>query len=88
LFVDSTNTHEPSDTIDTVIPHEPLEEPNRPVYATDIHLRESINHLTKANKELNTKYTLHQSADALAEQQDAEKLEIEKNQRGDETNGR
>ena len=66
MFVDSTNTHEPSDTIDTVIPHEPLEEPNRQVYATVIHLRESINHLTKVNKELNTKYNNQREFVSLA----------------------
>jgi signal transduction histidine kinase len=66
LFVDSTDTHEPRDTIDTVIPHEPLEEPNRQVYATVIHLRESINHLTKVNKELNTKYNNQREFVSLA----------------------
>jgi signal transduction histidine kinase len=66
LFADSTNTHERSDTIDTVIPHEPLEEPNREVYATVIHLRESINHLKKVNKELNTKYNKQREFVSLA----------------------
>jgi signal transduction histidine kinase len=66
LFVDSTTTHERSDTIDTVIPHEPLEEPNRQLNATVIDLRESINHLHKVNKELNTKYNKQREFVSLA----------------------
>ena len=54
-FVNSSNSHERSD-INTATTDEPLEESNRQVNATDIHLRESINHLKEVNKELNTKY--------------------------------
>ncbi|MGB7956819.1 MAG: hypothetical protein WCF23_22835, partial [Candidatus Nitrosopolaris sp.] len=52
----SINSHERSDTINTATTDESLEESNRQVNATDIRLRESINHLKEDNKELNTKY--------------------------------
>ena len=45
-----------SDRIHTATKDEPLEESNRQVNATVIHLKESINHLKEVNKDLNTKY--------------------------------
>jgi len=56
LSAKSSNNHERGDTINTVTTDEPLEESNGQVNATDIHLRESIDHLKEDNKELNTKY--------------------------------
>jgi signal transduction histidine kinase len=55
LSAKSTNSHERSD-INTATKDKSLEESNRHVNATDIHLRESINQLREDNKELNTKY--------------------------------
>ena len=55
-----------SDTINTARTDEPLEEPNRQLNATVIHLRESINHLKKVNKELNAKYNRQREFVSLA----------------------
>jgi signal transduction histidine kinase len=55
LVVNFSNSHERSD-INTGTTDDPLEESNRQVDASDIHLRESINHLKEVNKELITKY--------------------------------
>ncbi|MGC1930367.1 MAG: HAMP domain-containing sensor histidine kinase, partial [Candidatus Nitrosopolaris sp.] len=55
-----------SDTINTATRHEPLEESNRQDNATVIHLKESINHLKKVNKELNTKYNKQREFVSLA----------------------
>jgi signal transduction histidine kinase len=55
LVVNFSNSHERSD-INTVTTDDPLEESNKQVNATDIHLRESISHLKEVNKELNAKY--------------------------------
>ena len=66
MFADSSNTRERSDIINTVIPDEPLEESNRQLNATVDHLRESINHLKKLNKELNAKYNKQREFVSLA----------------------
>jgi signal transduction histidine kinase len=55
LFVSFSNSHERSD-INTATTDKSLEESNRQVNASDIHLRESISHLKEVNKELITKY--------------------------------
>jgi signal transduction histidine kinase len=55
LVVNFSNSHERSD-INTGTTDDPLEESNRQVDASDIRLRESINHLKEVNKELITKY--------------------------------
>jgi two-component system sensor histidine kinase VicK len=55
LFVNLSNSHERSD-INTATTDKSLEESNRQIITTDIHLREVINHLNKINKELITKY--------------------------------
>jgi two-component system sensor histidine kinase VicK len=55
LVVNFSNSHERSDP-NTGTTDDPLEESNRQDNATDIHSRESINHLKEVNKELNTKY--------------------------------
>jgi signal transduction histidine kinase len=55
LFVNLSNSHERSD-INTATTDKSLEESNRQINTTDIHLREVINHLNKINKELITKY--------------------------------
>jgi two-component system sensor histidine kinase VicK len=55
LFVNFSNSHERSD-INTATTDKSLEESNRQVNASDIHLRESISHLKEVNKELITKY--------------------------------
>jgi two-component system sensor histidine kinase VicK len=55
LVVNFSNSHERSD-INTGTRDDPLEESNKQVNATDIHLRESISHLKEVNKELNAKY--------------------------------
>jgi signal transduction histidine kinase len=55
LVVNFSNSHERSD-IDTETTDKSLEESNRQVSATDIHLGESISHLKEVNKELITKY--------------------------------
>ncbi|MFZ0510391.1 MAG: hypothetical protein WAM14_02190, partial [Candidatus Nitrosopolaris sp.] len=46
-----------SDRIHTATKDEPLEESNRQVNATVIHLRESINHLKEVNKDIGRKLT-------------------------------
>jgi signal transduction histidine kinase len=53
-------------TINTAIKDEQSEESNRQLNPTVIHLRESINHLQKANKELNTKYNNQREFVSLA----------------------
>jgi signal transduction histidine kinase len=58
--------HIGSDTINTAITDEPLEESNRQLNATVIHLKELINDLKKVNKELNTKYNKQMEFVSLA----------------------
>jgi signal transduction histidine kinase len=53
-------------TINTAVTDEQSEESNRQLNATVIHLRESINHLQKVNKELNTKYNNQREFVSLA----------------------
>jgi signal transduction histidine kinase len=53
-------------TINTAITDEQSEESNRQLNATVIDLRESINHLHKVNKELNTKYNNQREFVSLA----------------------
>ncbi|HET7391875.1 MAG TPA: HAMP domain-containing sensor histidine kinase, partial [Nitrososphaeraceae archaeon] len=53
-------------TINTGITYEQSEESNRQLNATVIDLRESINHLHKVNKELNTKYNNQREFVSLA----------------------
>jgi His Kinase A (phospho-acceptor) domain len=53
-------------TINTAIADEQSEESNRQLNATVIDLRESINHLQKVNKELNTKYNNQREFVSLA----------------------
>jgi len=82
LHIDSSNTPEASDKINTTIgdmseestiqesqaaiTNEPKEESNRQLKATVVHLRESINHLNKVNEELNTKYNNQREFVSLA----------------------
>jgi signal transduction histidine kinase len=82
LHIDSSNTHEATDKINTTtgdlseesrihesqaaITNEPSEELNRQLKATVVHLRESINHLNKVNKDLNTKYNNQREFVSLA----------------------
>ena len=72
MHIDSSNTLEADDKINATIDglseesriqesqvaitDEPSEELNRQLKATVVQLRESINHLNKINKDLNTKY--------------------------------
>ena len=66
MFADSSNTRERSDIINTAITDEPLEESNRQLNATVVHLSESIIHLKKLNKELNAKYNKQREFVSLA----------------------
>jgi len=82
VHIDSSNTHEATDKINTTsgdlseesriqesqsaITDEPPEESNRQLKATVVHLRESINHLNKVNEELNTKYNNQREFVSLA----------------------
>ena len=53
-------------TINTAVTDEQSEESNRQLNATVIHLRESIDHLQKVNKGLNTKYNNQREFVSLA----------------------
>ena len=81
LHIDSSNTPEASDKINTTIgdmsesriqesqaaiTNEPSEESNRQLKAAVVHLRELIIHLNKVNKDLNTKYNNQREFVSLA----------------------
>jgi hypothetical protein len=77
-------------TINTAITDEQSEESNRQRNATVIDLRESINHLQKVNKELNTKYNNHTDVGKVTQWQITEMYwiplnEIEKLIKSEET---
>jgi len=56
LCVNSSNNCGRDDTINTATTDKALEESNKQVNATVLHLRESINQLKEINKEVSTKY--------------------------------
>lgn len=64
--MDSNNICEQSDLTNTLIRDRPLEELSRQDYPTVTQLKESINHIKKVNKELNTKYNKQKEFVSLA----------------------